>query len=115
MDEQQLKLDLEREIRHWHRLRWLFTTIVGGILLVAVAMGAYQLHQDAVRLAASCSFYRDLSLAPVPNNPKPSQLGVHLLLDSRVAYYGEGCGPPLKPPSASLVHWASYYGLHVLP
>lgn len=118
MDDKQLTTELERQIRHWHRLRWLSTMVVGAILLICVAAGAYQLHIDSERLAASCSFYKDLAgaqLMTTKQNPHPGELAVHLLLDSRIAFYGEGCTGGLKPPSASLLHWAVYYHLHVLP
>lgn len=65
--------------------------------------------------ASSCSFYRDLSDAPVTsqNGTIPSKLGVTIVSDARLAFIGRKCGELLPAPGAGFVHWAEYYKLPV--
>jgi hypothetical protein len=61
-----------------------------------------------------CKFDADLGGAPVAVSPatgKPSLLGVTIVSDARIAWYGLGCPGRLAPPAPSFGRWAAYYHL----
>lgn len=77
----------------------------------AVWQGNQQAQALASELRALCAEQGDVGQAPLP--PKPSELGVKLIVDFRNAYAGLGCAPALPPPSARLLHMAAGYGIPV--
>jgi hypothetical protein len=99
-----------------HRQRWWTMGAVVFLVICGLIFLSYALFRDEHRLSASCSFYKDIATANVipPAPPhKPSQLGVQIVADSRLAYEGENCGADLPPPSPALVHWAQVYHVHM--
>lgn len=129
-DQRRKKLDddLDDAIRHWHRLRWIITSVSFAILVVALLAGgitlsfqqdrlnADELHlrQDNERLLSSCDFYRPLTGLPATSPPSggpPSKFGISIIVGSRRAYLGQKCPGQIPPTNSSLAHWAQHYGI----
>jgi hypothetical protein len=108
---------LSKAVKGVHRARWWTLGIVGGAMLVALAVLGILVYHQQRELEASCSFYYSASVVPVtPAAPatQPSLLGVKLIASARVSYYGQDCGGKL-PQNPSLKHWASYYHVRYVP
>jgi hypothetical protein len=104
--------ELKRLIGHWHRTRWIAVGILAAVLVAAAALGLNQLLMDQNRLIASCNWYRDVGSAPITVNAaahQPSELGVRLVVDARVAWRGQSCPGTLPPASPALRHWAAVF------
>src|SRR5690242_17263715 len=67
--------------------------------------------QKAVRetVANECVFFRDIGEAPA--NPKSTELGFKILVDSRNIFLDLGCEGSLAPPSQELRDLAAKYDL----
>lgn len=59
---------------------------------------------------AACGFARDLGGVPLPDKPRPSKLGVSLVVDSRAQWRTLHC-PGTLPVPPGLARWAKVYGL----
>jgi hypothetical protein len=100
------------------RLRRLYLTTVAGfavLLAAAVTAGTIVIVNQGNELRASCGVWGSLATLPVtPAAPTkhPSRLGVGIVLSTRYAYQGQGCGE-LPPADPSLVAGARYYHLPV--
>jgi len=70
-----------------------------------------ELRALAAEQRALCAEQSDVGQAPLP--PKPSELGVKLIVDFRNAYAGLGCTPELPPPPPLLLRLAAGYGIAV--
>jgi hypothetical protein len=87
------------------------------MLLLAAANLVFTSRQTGAsdaRARAQCRFDADLGGAPVavvPKTGKPSQLGVTIVSDARVAWHQAGCTGQLPGPSPSFRQWAAYYHL----
>lgn len=98
------------------RRTYLFT-VAGFVVLLLVAVGYLGsiALQQGTELRASCGVWRSLAglpVTPAPPAKTPSRLGVVLVVSTRVAFQGQGCGElPLASPS--LLQWAAYYHLSV--
>jgi hypothetical protein len=119
MDDQALDRELRAAISRWHRARWIAMGVLLAVLGTAIGLGFYQLEREEARLSASCNFYRDIGVAPLPSaatskTPIPSALGVRIVVDARASWIGQGCSGTLPPPSPALRHWAAYYHLPVI-
>jgi hypothetical protein len=100
------------------RLRRLYLYTVAGfavLLAAAVTAGTIVIINQGSELRASCGVWRSLAglpVTPVPPVKHPSRLGVGIVLSTRYAYQGQGCGQ-LPPADPSLVAGAKYYHLPV--
>jgi hypothetical protein len=82
----------------------------------AVAATAQQKALDVTNksLHASCDFYHDLAgLSPAVLAPtgKPSELGVSIIVHSRIAFTGQQCKGTIPPSTPLLKKWSAYYHL----
>lgn len=72
-------------------------------------------------IAAACDFWQPLTSLPVTINPpahQPTRVGVQILAGAREGYAGQ-CHPPrwapMPPAHPSLIRWARYYHIPVIP
>ncbi len=101
---------LDKPAAELHRARWAGVVALAVAVVAAIAIFATVIVIQQNRLEASCKFYNLIATLPVANTPTPSRLGVLLVLDSRAAYVGQGCGS-LPAPSVNLKRWTAHYGL----
>ena len=106
---------LRTALREARRLRGYLLGAVVLLLIAAVVVVAVTAAGQQSELKASCEFWKPLTSLPVtvvPPLKKPTALSVSLIIASRSAYGGQGCGK-IPPPSPSLVRWAGYYRIKV--
>ena len=100
------------------RNRRLYLSAIGALtvlLAAAVTVGTVVIINQGNELLASCGVWRSLAVLPVTPTPPvkhPSRLGVGIVLSTRYAYVGQGCGT-LPPADPSLIAGARYYHLRV--
>lgn len=112
LDAVTLDSELLKVVNRWHRTRWIAVGVLAVVLIAAAALGLRQLLIDQSRLVASCNWYRDIGTAPISVSPQthaPSELGIRLIVDARVAWKGQGCPGALPPASPALRHWAAVF------
>jgi hypothetical protein len=83
----------------------------------SVSAGLAQANARLARqITGDCGFYGDLAGLPLATAPNghPSELGVKIISDSRVAWVGHGCRGKLPPPNPTFVAGAAYYHLPVV-
>ena len=79
----ELSRQLQVALRRFHRSRWFAAVVIAAVVVAAIAAGSIALVQDERRLAASCSFFRDLGDLPLTVTPPakhPSQIAVALIV-----------------------------------
>lgn len=59
---------------------------------------------------AACAFAADVGSVPLPDAPRPTKLGVSLVVDSRAQWRKLHC-PGTLPVPPGLAKWAAYYHL----
>jgi hypothetical protein len=82
--------------------------------MITIIFSAREVGALRSAVQAQCLFDADLGGVPVMVNPatgKAAKLGVTIISDARVAWYGLGCPGALAPPSPSFRKWAEYYRL----
>lgn len=87
-------------------------SVLAALLATAIIMFAVIISHQDDRITATCRFYQLIATLHVPASPAPGAPSIDLVIDSRAAYTGLGCGM-LPPPSAQLKRWAAYYKVRV--
>lgn len=108
--------ELEAAVRHVHRARWFTIGGVATVVVMALVVLTVLLVGALHRIEASCDVWADIGSAPLtitPQNPKPSQLTIKIIDDSREAFQVQVCPGVLPEPDPQLAHWERYYHLPV--
>lgn len=115
-DDLDLDDTLRRSISNAHRLRWVAVVVLAVVVLLAIGGFGYEVNTQQNRLTSSCAFYRELAtiaLPPPSSKAAPqSKLGIELVVNSRIAYTGQGCGR-LPRPSPALAQYGRMYNIRI--
>lgn len=97
----------ERRRRLAAVLPYVISVVIG---LTSLGFTVVYVAQLSTQLQAACAFAADVGSVPLQAPPRPSKLGVSIVVDSRAQWRALHC-PGTLPPSAGLAKWAAYYHL----